>query len=135
MVLFENSIVRVDYNPATDIVVVEYPDLHSYLVPEIKHSIDILVDIIRNFDIKKLLLDSTRTVTSVSEDEGREVASYLAAGVARTRVRKVARVQSPVSAMEARAQGNIAHIQKTQQLPYQLQNFTDKKVAIEWLKS
>lgn len=134
MILFENSVIRLDYDPATDIVVVEYPDLHDYLLPEIKHSLDIMVEVVRNYDIKKLMLDSNRTVSSVQESESRHVAVYLAAGIAKTRVQKVARVQSPVEAVESRAQGNIKHLQESQQLPFQLQNFTDKETALEWLK-
>ena len=133
MILFENSVVRLDYDPTTDVVVVEYPDLHDYLLPEIKYSIDKMVEVIRNYDIKHLLLDSTRTVFSVGEEQSKEVAMYLAAGIMKTRVQKVARVQSPVEAVEKRAQGNIKHIQESQPLPFKLQNFTDSSVALEWL--
>ncbi len=56
MILFVNSVIKLNYEPATDIAVVEYPDLHDYLLPEIKHSIDKMVDVIRNYDIKNLLL-------------------------------------------------------------------------------
>jgi len=134
MILFENSVIKLDYDPVTDIAVVEYPDLHDYMLSEIKHSIDILVETIRNYDVKKLLLDSTRTVSSVKEEESRDIATYLAAGIMKTRVQKVARVQSPVSAVETRAQGNIKHIKESQALPFLLQNFTDGEEALAWLQ-
>lgn len=134
MVLFENSVVKLDYDPTTDILVVEYPDLHDYLLSEVKHSIDKMLQIIRSYDIKYLLLDSTRTVSSVEENESREVATYLAAGIMKTRVLKVARVQSPMEAVEKRAQCNIKHIQESLPLPFQLKNFTEKAVALEWLQ-
>lgn len=134
MILLENSILRLDYNPATDILEVEYPDLHNYLLSEIKHNIDIMMEIVRSYDVKRLLLDSTRSVSSVNADESREIATYLAAGITGTRVQKVARVQSPETAVETRAQKNIKHIRETQQLPFQLQNFTSKVDALEWLK-
>ena len=133
MILFQNSIVKLDYDPATDIVEVMYPDLHGFLLPEIKHTIDIIVDVMKSYDVKKMLLDSTKTVSSVTEDESREVAVYLAAGVANTRVQKVARIQSMVSTVESNAQNNIRHIQGSQLLPYQLKNFTSKADALAWL--
>lgn len=133
MILFENSTVKLLYDPTTDIAVVEYPDLHDYMLSEIKYSIDILVDTVRNYDIRKLLLDSTRTVSTVSEEQSREVATYLAVGIMKTRVSMVARVQSPAKAVETRAQNNINHIRESQQLPFLLENFTDKSVAMEWL--
>jgi hypothetical protein len=134
MVLFENSIVKLDYSPATDILEVAYPDLHGYLLPEIKHTITIMMDYIKNYDVKKLLLDSTRTLVAVSEEESREVALTLAAGIMTTRVGKVARVQSPSSEVEQTAQGNISHLKETQQLPFELRNFTSKTEALTWLK-
>ena len=133
MILFENSVVKLDYNPATDILDVAYPDLHDYLLPEIKHSINILVDTIKGYDVKKLLLDSTRTVIAVDEAESREIAVYLAGGIMQTRVQKVARVESPSKSVEATAEVNIRHIRETQQLPFQLQNFTSKHEAVDWL--
>ncbi|MFD2513480.1 hypothetical protein ACFSRY_06350 [Pontibacter locisalis] len=134
MILFENSILKLDYNPATDILDVKYPDLHDFLLPEIKHSIDIMIDIIKNYDVKKLLLDSTSTLISVSDEESREVAVYLASGLTRTRVQKVARIQSPSVTVEKTAQGNLKHLQESTALPFELQNFASMTEALDWLK-
>ncbi|WP_147294299.1 hypothetical protein [Pontibacter diazotrophicus] len=133
MVLFDNSLIRLDYNPATDIMEVEYPDLHDYLLSEIKRSIDILLDTVNHYDVKRLLLDSTRTIISVGDKESREIATYLAAGLTKTRVQKVARVQSPSATVENTAQHNIRHISVSQKLPFELQNFSSKALALEWL--
>lgn len=135
MLLFKNSVIKLDYNPAADILEVGYPDLHGFLLPEIKHSIDIMVDNVKSYDVKRVLLDSTRTVISVSDEESREVAVYLAAGLVKTRVRKVARLQSARASVETTAQGNIKHIIESQALPFRLQNFTVRTEAIVWLIS
>ena len=135
MILFKNSIIQLDYNPAADILEVGYPDLHGFLLPEIKHSIDIMIANVRNYDVKRVLLDSTKTIISVSEEESREVATYLAGGLMKTRVQKVARLQSASAAVEATAQGNIKHIREAQALPFLLQNFTVKAAAVAWLTS
>ncbi|WP_161888680.1 hypothetical protein [Pontibacter russatus] len=135
MLLFKNSIITLDYNPAADILEVAYPDLHGFLLPEIKHSIDILMDNVRNYDVKRILLDSTKTVISVSEEESREVAMYLAAGVMKTRVQKLARLQSAKASVEATAQENIKHITDSQLLSFQLKNFTSRAEAVAWLSA
>ncbi len=135
MILFQNSIIKLDYTPATDILEVEYPDLHGFLLNEIKTSINIMVDNVKNYDVKKLLLDSTKTIISVSEEESREIATYLATGLLNTRVQKVARVQSSSDTVETTAKGNIQHIQESWSLPFQLQNFVGKAEALNWLKS
>lgn len=135
MILFTNSIIKLDYNPAADILEVGYPDLHGFLLPEIKHSIDIMIDNVKNYDVKRVLLDSTKTIISVSEEESKEVAMYLAGGLMKTRVQKLARLQSASAVVEATAQGNIKHIRESQALPFLLQNFTVKAEAVAWLTS
>jgi hypothetical protein len=135
MILFENSVVKLEYSPATDILEIAYPDLHNYLLPEIKHSINILVDTVISYDVKKLLLDSTRTIISVSAEESSEIALYLAGGLVRTRVQKVARLESPNAAVEETAQNNIRQIKDAQQLPFELQNFTSRTQALAWLNT
>ncbi len=134
MILFENSIIKLDYNPATDILVVKHPDLHGYLVPEIKYSISILMETVRNYDIRKVLLDSSDTVVSASPEESREVSLSLAAGFMQTRIMKLARVQSQSESVETLAEGNIANIQQTYSLPFLLQNFPTKEEALVWLQ-
>ncbi|MBJ6118216.1 hypothetical protein JAO76_08440 [Pontibacter sp. BT310] len=134
MVLFENSIVKLDYDPATDIIEVAYPDLHTYLLAEIKYTIDQMVDIIKSYDIKKLLLDSSKTRISVSEEESREISTYLARGLATTRIQKVARLQSPSQSVEKLAINNIKTLEQSKVMPFQLINFSDKTEAIAWLK-
>lgn len=135
MVLFENSIIKIDYDPATDILSVKYPDLHGYLLPEIKHSIDIIVENVRNYDVRKVLLDSTNTVVSVTPDESSEISIYLASGLSTTRVLKLARLQSLDTIVETRAKENIKTIMKSIPLPFQLKNFTNREDATAWLIS
>ncbi|MFD3003924.1 hypothetical protein ACFS7Z_26445 [Pontibacter toksunensis] len=133
MVLFDNSIIRLDYAPASDILAAEYPDLHDFLLPDIKRSLDTLVDTVTHYDVKRLLLDSTRTVTTVCEEAGKDIAAHLAAGLMKTRVEKVARVQSVSPTVESTAQKNIEHVRQSVSLPFELRNFTSRTEAVEWL--
>ena len=133
MILFENSIIKLDYNPASDILEVAYPDLHDYLLSEIKNSIIVLVNTLTNYDVKKVLLDSSKTVISVSEEASKEVSTYLATSLLKTRTQKLARVQSPSTLVEITAHNNIQHIQSSLQLPFQIRNFDNKPDACSWL--
>ncbi|WP_114779370.1 hypothetical protein [Botryobacter ruber] len=134
MILFQNTIIKLDYNPATDILEVEYPNLHVFLLPEIKHSITIMAEYIRNYDVKRLILDSSKTTVSVSAEESRDVALFLAEGLMKTRLQKVARVQSVSSSVESTARENIKQINQNLQLTFQLRNFTHKADAVKWLQ-
>lgn len=135
MILFDNGIIKLDYNPATDILEVAYPDLVGYLLPEIKNSIDKLVDTLISYDVKKMLLDSSRTAISVGPEESREIAVYLVTGLAKTRIQKLARLQSESQAVENTASSNVAHIRQQGLLAFPVENFTSKPDALAWLKA
>ena len=134
MILFENGIIKLEYFPATDILEVAYPDLYDFLLPDVLHSIDILVGNIVHFDVKRVLLDSSLTVVAVSEEKSRRITAHLVAGLMRTRLQKLARVQSANPVVEATAQSNIKHVRDTLPLPFELRNFTCKSAAVGWLR-
>lgn len=133
MILFDNNLVKLDYNPATDILEVAYPDLYDFLLAGIKQTITAIVDIIKHYDIKKILLDSSKTVIAVGAEETREITMRLAAGLRKTRLQRIARVKSADPKVETLAQGNISFIFENETLPFQLQSFTDKESARNWL--
>jgi hypothetical protein len=135
MIIFQNSIIKMVYNPATDIVEIDYPDLHDYLLPEIKHNIDILVDMVRNYDVKRVLLDSSATIIDVSPDESSDISFYLAAGLFTTRLQKLARIQCNNPIIERHTQENIQFILSNNVVPFDIENFTSKDAAIKWLIS
>ena len=133
MILYDNGIIKLAYDPATDILEVAYPDLHEFLLAEIKHSIDKLTENVNSYDVKRLLLDSSRTVVAVEAERSREISSYLAARLCTTRLQKLARLQSHSSTVEMTAQQNIQHIETHLHLPFVLHNFTSREEAIAWL--
>lgn len=135
MILLENGILRLEYDPATDILQVRYPDLSSYLLAEIRHSLKIMVDTIRNYDVRKLLLDASNTAMDVSDEENRMLTLELASSLATTRLLKVARVQPFDPSKELRAQENIEAARRAGMLPYEVDTFTNRNDALSWLKS
>ncbi|WP_205500183.1 hypothetical protein [Rufibacter psychrotolerans] len=134
MVLFENFLVKLEYNPVADIMEVAYPDLDAHLLPEIRHSMEILVDHVASYDVKNLLLDSSHSAVSVGEEESKEISASLTAGLARTRLQKLARVQAGSPAVEAAAEKNL-QVAQTALLPFELRNFSNKQDALTWLGS
>ena len=53
----------------------------------------------------------------------------------KTRVEKVARVQSMLPTVEAKAQKNIEYARQSLSLPFELRNFTSRTEAVEWLSA
>ncbi|NEM99683.1 hypothetical protein [Pontibacter burrus] len=133
MILLENSIMKLEYNPATDILDVKYPDLFGYLLPEIRHSIDTLLETVISYDVKKVLLDSRETIVSIKPEESTDVSVYMASGLANTRLQKLARLQSADTEVEGRAEENFHLIKKSLKLTYELKIFSDKDKAMAWL--
>lgn len=134
MILLENSIIRLDYEPATDILEVDYPDLHDSQLSEIRYSFKLMVETIRNYDVKRLLLDGSKTAIEVSDDENRELTMQFAADLVKTRLEKVARIQPIDKTREMKAQENINEIKQAGLLPYQVKTFTNRAEAKAWLK-
>ncbi|MDX5419725.1 MAG: hypothetical protein LPK09_10960 [Hymenobacteraceae bacterium] len=134
MILLENSVLKLEYNPATDILQVRYPDLQSMHLSEIQHNLDIMVETIRNYDVRKLLLDASYTSVEVDDAENRKLNLNLAAQLAKTRLVKLARIQ-PVSRERAiKAQRNIEELQRSGLIPYELRTFTSHAEALAWLQ-
>ena len=133
MILEQTSVITLDYNPATDILQVDYPDVVAFQLPEIERSLKLLVNAIRNYDVKKLLLDASKTTIEVSPEENTAVTLQLAADLVNTRLQKVARIQPADNQRETMAQNNINQVKLSGLLPYQLQTFTNKSDAMAWL--
>lgn len=133
MILHHNSLIKLDYSPATDILQVNYPDLYSYHLAEVRHSLAIMVETIRNYDVKRLLLDASVTDINISDEENRELSLKLATDLAKTRLQKVARIQPKSPERETKAQANISNMQTIGLLPYQLRTFGNRADALAWL--
>ncbi|WP_345168849.1 hypothetical protein [Nibribacter koreensis] len=121
------------YSPATDILHVKYPDVDSVLLPIIKESLAAMVQAIINYDVKRLLLDASKTVIKSSIEENRSLTLELASHLSKTRLQKVARIQPVDPVREKQAQANINHIQEKGLLSYQLGTFATEQEAMEWL--
>ncbi len=103
------------------------------MLPEIKNSLTLMVDTIRHYDVKKLLLDASKSMVAISEEENKELMKKLAVDLANTRLQKVARIQPVDPLREIRAQQNIEGLRQEGLLPYQVKTFSSKLEAIDWL--
>jgi len=135
MILLDNFLVKIDYNPATDIAIIDYPDLFDFELPEVQHSLELLAETIKNYDVSKVLIKPTRTTPERSQEEGGEIAAYLATKLKEAHVKKMARLRSPYSAVDANAHKSVQLAEISQALPTQVRFFKNKSAAMEWLMS
>lgn len=134
MILLQNSVLKLEYSPATDILQVRYPDLQSMHLSEIRHNLDIMVETIRNYDVRKLLLDASHTAVEVDDEENRQLNLNLAVQLAKTRLVKLARIQPVSREREVKAQQNIEDLKRSGLIPYELRTFTNHAEALAWLQ-
>lgn len=129
MILFQNGLITLNYDPATDLMHVEWPQFQEYAVSEARHALQVMVETIRNYDIKKLFLDTRQVQVDVSDAEYMAVLTDFGADLANTRLSKVSRMV----ATDQNRERNVQSVKEQVQLPFPLMDFTDQEAAMEWL--
>ena len=131
MVIYKNGFLKLDYEPATDILSFEMPNVDDVMMPEMKRSLTVIVEHVRNYDVKRLLLDARHTNISVDEDSYACILSEFYQNLIATRVQKIARLVTLDSKREKVVQKLLDSIS----LPVELKRFTEASAAFDWLKS
>lgn len=129
--VLHDKIIRLDYNPATDILETSMPDVTHFMLPEVKMCLEVIVTNIRNYDIKKLLLDATNSVIDMDEDDEayKAIAMQFGMDLMGTRLKKIARVESRDLVREAKS----AAARQQANLPMEFRNFSSRAEAMDWL--
>ncbi|AKD04151.1 hypothetical protein POKO110462_19660 [Pontibacter korlensis] len=127
--IIENPVLRLDYNPATDVLHVEWPDVKEYTVAEAEYAIESIVSTLRLYDIKYLLADTRKGVVEIPQERYKTIITNFAVSLVATRVRKLARV---VPDLSLRAQA-IQEVKQETQLKVEIQTFMNVEEATQWL--
>ncbi|MFC6997566.1 STAS/SEC14 domain-containing protein [Rufibacter roseus] len=131
MIIYQSGILTLDYDPATDILFVEWPDMQHVLLPEIRQALKVLVDHIRNYDIKRLLIDSTKANIDLEGEEYKEVLKEFGLNIMTTRLQKLARVLTK----DKKREQQVEQVKQEINLTVELRTFTQRTEALAWLKA
>jgi hypothetical protein len=134
MLLHNDGLIKLDYDAATDVLTVKWPDIDSTAKGELHHSFLRLNDTIRLYDIKKLLIDSRYNKVQVKEEEYDEMMKVLCDGLKTSRLMKTARLGSLDQAREAKAEKHAQRLINELQPSFAFKNFHDKMQALKWLQ-
>lgn len=129
--IIPNNLIKLDYDPAWDVLSVEWPDFHYYSVSEATYTLDIIVEAVRLYDVKRLLIDNRKSTVDIPESEYKEAILRFAKDLALTRLRKIARVV-PESALGERL---IRGVRQEAHLDVEAENFATIDEALGWLTS
>jgi hypothetical protein len=128
--IIPNEFSKLEYDPTTDVLYVEWPDIHDHTLYEIKIMLGQMLSTINNYDIKKVLSDSRKTIITVADDVYNGVVSQLAEDLKSTRLHKFARVTNGLDNREKAAREAAAVLKDR----FVVSNFSDLDQAMAWLK-
>ena len=135
MIIHQDGLLVLHYEPSTDILIVKWPDLLDVPSAVIEHSFSKLIQSINNYHITKLLLDSRGSRSNVPDAEYKPLALQLIIGLAATRLQKIARLISNDQVRETRAKNYSQEVQNTMRFTFKSQEFEDQESALAWLTS
>ena len=128
--LIYTGIITLDYNPATDVLVTGMPDIRQFGLAEVSFCLGLIVETIRNYDIKHLLLDANQSVVEMEDEPYRTLTAKFSTDLMQTRLRKMARVATADAGQEERPS-----ISAELHLPMASRNFPSQAEAMGWLLS
>ena len=131
MILFRNGLITLEYDPAADILFVDWPDILPYNLTDVRETLLVLLDTIRVYDIKNILIDSRRSVVELNEEEHEALMLDFARDLKSTRLQRMARLRTNDPVRESRV--TLARKKSGTSIDYQ--EFKDEAAAMEWLKS
>ncbi|GHA81321.1 hypothetical protein [Pontibacter akesuensis] len=129
--IIPSPVIRLDYNPATDVLSVEWPDVREHSLGEAEHLLDVVVQAVRLYDVRYLLTDTRKGVVDVPEQRYRELLLRFTRSLAATRVRKLARVVT----VDTLREGPISQVTRESALAVPIRSFYSTEEALGWLTS
>jgi hypothetical protein len=130
-----SGIITLDYNPATDILMSQMPDTREFGLSEVSFCLELIVENVRNYDIKHLLLDSSKSVLGLEGEAYKSITVKFSKDLMSTRLKKIARVGTSDRYREERSAKLTTELRQELNFPIQFKNFTSQAEALEWLQS
>ncbi len=123
-----------DYDVASDILVVKWLASKTSSSSELSYTMKLLVDKIRSYDIKNLLIDAREDVIGITDEEYVEINMTFAQNLASTRLQRVARLGTTNTNRENFVQELAEDVQALPEANVVYQEFQDETIAIQWLQ-
>lgn len=134
MIIYKNGLITLDYSPSTDVLHVELPNAIAFGISELQRSLEIVADNVQSYDIKRLLLDSSQvSVGGIDDNAYKVIVSTFIGNLSRSRLRKLARLNTSIPAHEARVTQVADEAAKFHQTTFEIGIFSSRVKAQEWL--
>lgn len=133
MILFTNGFFQLEYDASIDVLCVVLPDMRVNALSEAERCFEIMVEHVQNYHVQNLLLDSSKAVVEVGNSEYNQLIYRVSMNLKQTRLKKVARIVSESTQLEMMAILVQGEVLESLPATYQIQNFTNQELALEWL--
>ncbi|WP_347158848.1 hypothetical protein [Pontibacter chitinilyticus] len=134
MLLHKDGLIELNYEVATDILTVCWPDMTGFTRSEIGYALQKLIDTLKHYDIKKLLIDARSRVVELPEEEYADLMLDFSRNLLSTRLMKVARLQTLDMSREKKVERATAKVEKQVQIDIPYKSFADEVSALAWLR-
>lgn len=135
MLLHRDGLIELNYDAATDILTVSWPDINSYSSSQLAYSFAKLKDAIMYYDIKKLLIDSRFNEVMVEQETYSELIRQLHQSLRTTRLEMTARLGSLNEEREVKAKQHAVQLIDELKPTFAFRNFDNPGMALQWLKA
>lgn len=132
MILHKDRYFEHVYDVKHDMVCIKWPTIESLYLPEILNSVRILVENIKNYNIKNLLIDATETQPHSSHEDADKVVNAFIDGLKRTQLEKLARVESANQERETLLKDMVPSLALG--CSFEIRFFKDIPSALTWLQ-
>ncbi|PSR54001.1 hypothetical protein AHMF7605_10955 [Adhaeribacter arboris] len=133
MILHQDLLLELIYDVKTDILSVQWPDIKDVSVSELEFSFQKLLDTVSHYDIKRLLIDSSKSVVTLDDKIYKPMLFRLVLAFNHTRLRKMARIISENELRENLLKSYAAEIKHKETLAFQTKEFNNQETALAWL--
>ncbi|MBC3538380.1 hypothetical protein ACFSC6_16660 [Rufibacter sediminis] len=136
MIIFENWLITISYEPAEDIMYAKLPSVEEYGAKELRRALDIVADQVSTHATKNLILDSSDVSVVKMEDRVyRPTVQDFIIKLTSTQLLRFARVNNSIQNLQARAVSTVAEIFQGKESTIEFRAFNDKGDAFEWLRT
>ncbi len=133
MQLVQNSYFKLDYDPAADVLFVSLPDMRTAGLSEARICFDMMIDYVKNYHIRNILLDSSKAVVEVDDTLYHDLIYDVSIRLKSTPLQRVARVVSNLPKLEENAVLVQGEVLESPAPVYMIKNFSSKEQAYLWL--
>ena len=92
MIILQNSFIKLGYDPLTAILSVDMPTVDTVNMPEVKPTLESIVEHVRDYDVKRLLVDARKTKVEVGEETYAFMVAEFSCELVATHLQKLARI-------------------------------------------